>query len=294
MAGFEHHIKKHRKLEINNLEKYVKEIVDKKNSAPVKDFENYSPNEMQLILYDFFSARSIVQFNKLESSKYLEIPLLNQILFLSKIIIENKELKLTATGKLPTKIVSKIYQQGYLKDYAIENGISKLYGENSVATIELTRIILELSSLVKKKNNKLSITKKGEKILEDPHTLFLHIFEVFTTKFNWGYFDNYENDEIGQMGFGFSLILLNKYGSKMRDSSFYAEKYLKAFNYTENVISEYSNENHRMYEVRTYNRFLKYFGLVEIKEGESILDSIEIKTTQLFKELIKIRMPKNR
>jgi hypothetical protein len=66
------------------------------------------------------------------------------------IISKNDELNLIKMGRFPIKVVAQIYNQGYLKDDAIESGISKLYKEEDIQTIELTRILLELSQIVKK------------------------------------------------------------------------------------------------------------------------------------------------
>jgi len=273
---------------MDEIEKYVLKSIRNKNNRPIDDFEGYSPAEMQIILYDFFDPKCPVQIQELKNSDYLKIPLLNQIKFLLKIIRENGQLKLTKKGNLPTKVVADIYNQGYLKDDFIESGISKLYKEEQVQTITLTRILLELSDLVKKRNNFLSITKKGEKIIGSNHLLFQHIFDVFSRKFNWAYFDGYENEEIGQIGFGFTLLLLNKYGKKKRNVYFYAKKYIKAFDFKNNSNSDFIDNLPDAYSIRTFDRFLDYLGLIKV--DEKIFGEIRnIETTKLFEKLIKIR-----
>lgn len=273
---------------MDEIEKYVLKSIRNKNNRPIDDFEGYSPAEMQIILYDFFDSKCPVQIQELKNSDYLKIPLLNQIKFLLKIIRENGQLKLTKKGNLPTKVVADIYNQGYLKDDFIESGISKLYKEEQVQTITLTRILLELSDLVKKRNNFLSITKKGEKIIGSNHLLFQHIFDVFSRKFNWAYFDGYENEEIGQIGFGFTLLLLNKYGKKKRNVYFYAKKYIKAFDFKNNSNSDFIDNLPDAYSIRTFDRFLDYLGLIKV--DEKIFGEIRnIETTKLFEKLIKIR-----
>lgn len=117
------------------------------------------------------------------------MPLFNQVKFLFDIMKEQNEIKLTSKGFLPTKIVAQLYEQGYLKDYFIEKGISKLYKESDVPVIHLAKILVELSPLVKKRNNKLSLTKKGADAIKNNHLLFQDLFQTFTTKFNWVYFD---------------------------------------------------------------------------------------------------------
>ena len=80
-----------------------------------------------------------------------------------------------------------------------------------------------------KYGKKLSLTKNSQKVLKDDFELFKLLFDTFRNKFNWGYFDGFEDRPIGPLGFGFTLILLSKYGGKPRSDVFYAEKYLKAF-----------------------------------------------------------------
>ena len=273
---------------MDDLAKYIEQRIMKRNNASITDFEGYSSVEMEDILYNFFSPECVVQIIKAEDDVYDKIPLLNQIKFLYNIIAEKGELPLTKTGRLPVKVVAEIYEQGFLKDYLIERGHSKLYNEESVQTIELTRILVELSSLVKKRNNKLSPTAKGEKLILDNHFLFKHIFEIFSTKFNWGYFDGYENEKIGQLGFGFSLILLNKYGSEFRSTEFYADKYFTAFNFKLGEEQFLANSNNNAYSIRTFPRFLEHLGIVELKENDFIKYG-KVKTTQLFSNLIEIR-----
>lgn len=272
---------------MDEIEKYVKAYIEERNQKSVKDFEGYSPDEMHFILYDFFSAKCPVQLQKLSDKEYTQIPMLSQIKFLIDRIKDKKGLKLTATGNLPTKVVKELYGQGFLKDYFAEKGLAKVYKEEDLPVIRLPRLILELSEIVKKRNNVLSITKKGESIIQSDQKLFAHIFEIFCTKFNWSYFDNFENERIGQMGFGFSLILLDKYGETQRDVDFYTKKYAEAFRFEYNASSQIDFLS-SPYPIRTFDRFLDYFGLIELK-GVKYKEQRTVATTPLFKKLIKVR-----
>jgi hypothetical protein len=276
---------------MDSIEKYVIEAINKRNNEPVADFEGYSPTEMQLILYNTFDSQSPVQIQKVNSEIYKNVPVFNQVKFLFNLINEQKELKLTNKGFLPTKIVAELYGKGYLKDYFIEKGISKLYRESDVPTINLAKIMVELSTLVKKRNNKLTFTKKGVKQINNDNLLFQNIFETFTTKFNWSYFDGFSNEEIGQSGFGFTLILLDKYGKEYRTPEFYADKYLKAFHFkSTNPELEFADNPKRTYTIRTFERFLDYFGFIEYDKNEK---NPKVRKTKIFNELIKIQKHNN-
>ena len=272
--------------------------MNEQNNRGIPDFEGYSPTEMQFILYDTFGKNSPIQLLELSEPDYNNIPILKQIKYLLKIIDEKGELRLTAKGFLPTKIVSNIYDQEFIKDEMIESGISKLYKETDSMSINLTRILSELSGIIKKRNKKLSLTKKGKKELNDNRKLFENIITTFGTRFNWAYYDGYGNNQIGQLGFGFSLILISKYGSEKREDSFYSKKYLSAFPL---LIEQIEPSNFRprekqasdCYSLRTFDRFLDYFGIIKIESEAKWNSKKFIKKTELYDKLIKVRPHNN-
>lgn len=284
-------------MDLKDIQIHIDQVMNEHNNRSIPKFEGYSPFEMHQLLHFTFGKDSPIQLQKLSDSDYLKIPILNQIKYLTDLIDKTGEIKLTKMGFLPTKIVSAIYEQGFLKEEFIEKGISKLYKETDSLTIHLTRILIEIGGLVKKKNGKLSLTKSSKKLLGDNYELLRLILMTFATKFNWAYNDGYGDNQIGQLGYGFSLILLSKYGQEKRLDSFYSEKYFKAFpqlldsvepNY--GTLEKYTTN---CYSVRTFDRFLDYFGLIKIEEEGKRLDSIKhISKTDIYDRLIKC-MPHN-
>ena len=275
---------------MDELEKHLEEIMQQNvKSRPA--FEGYTPDDMQHILYDTFGKDSPIKLLTLSEADYKEIPILNQIKYLMHIIEDAGELKLTAKGFLPPKIVVDIYNQEFIKDQFVELGLAKVYKEMDLMTINLTRLLCEISGLAKKQKNKLSITKKGAKLLKNDSELLLLIFTIFGSKFNWAYYDGYESERIGQLGFGFSLVLLQKYGDTKRLDSFYADKYFKAFpaaleELEEPRIGDKNDNAFRCYSIRTFDRFLTYLGLVDI-DGKHFIDSDKyITKTKIFDKLI--------
>lgn len=281
-------------MDLKDIQKNIDKIMHKQNNRSIASFEGYSPFEMHQILLSTFGASSPIKWQELSDSDYKKIPMLNQIKYLTDLIAKNGEIKLTNKGFLPTKLVSELYQQGFLTDEYVEKGFSKLYKESNSMTINLTRILLELSGIVKKRTGKLSLTKSGEKTISDNFKLLMTIIEIFATKFNWAYYDGYGENQIGQLGYGFSLILLSKYGKEKRLDSFYAEKYFKAFpQLLDSIEPSYGtleNYSARCYSIRVFQRFLDYFGLIKIEEVGKGLDSIMyITKTDLFDKLIKVQ-----
>ncbi len=280
-------------MDLQELQRHLDRFMHEENNQTRAEFEGYSSSEMHFILNFPFNPGSPIIVQNLPDEEYREIPIFNQVNYLIQKIVQMGEIKLTAKGFLPTQIVADLYDQGYLKDYWIEKKRSRLFKESDSMSINLTRILVELSGLTKKRNGRLSITHNGRKIAASNGKLFNTILNTFTTKFNWAYYDGYGDNKIGQLGYGFTFILLAKYGSEKKPDSFYAEKYMKAFpRLKESVESEYDagkNYTARCYSTRTFERFLNYFGVIVIEEEGKGLDSIRyITKTDLFDRLFKI------
>lgn len=281
-------------MDSKDVQRQIDQIMNEQNNRSIPEFEGYSPVEMHKILHFTFEPKSPISMQTLTEEEYLNIPMLNQVKYFLNLVREFGEIKLTAKGFLPTKIVHDIYNQGFLEEYLFSSGISKLYKESDSLTVNLTRLLAELAGLTKKRNGKLSLTKAGEKIASNNLKLFELVFKIMAQEFNWAYYDNYEDEQLGQLGYGFSLMLISKYGVQKRLDSFYAEKYLKAFpQFLESITPIYGTVEHyanRCYSIRSFERFLCYFGLVEIEIQGKMLDrKIFITKTELFDKLIKVR-----
>ena len=274
------------------------QLIDNYNNRPIADFEGYSAKEMNSILYYTLDDDCPIQLSKMEEADYKRIPMLNQVKYLANLIANNGEIKLTDKGYLPPKYVLDIYNQGFVKEESIESGVVKLRIERDSITINLTKILLELSKLTKKRLGKLSLTKAAEKVLTDDHALLYLLFKSFGDNFNWGYYDSYAYESIGAVAYGYSLILLSNYGDEKRLDSFYAEKYFKAFpKLIEDVIPSYDSQLNyasTIYSVRTYSRFLDYFGLINIDRTYHNYKSTKyVNKTDLFDKLVKCIPPKS-
>jgi hypothetical protein len=285
-------------MDLKDIQKQIDQLMREQNNRSIPDFEDYSPFEMHLILNFPFEPNSPIILQKLADQDYLESPIFKLVKYYLDLIKNKGEIKLTAKEFLPTKVVQEMYNQGFLEEYQFSSGISKLYKESDSLTINFTRHLVELAGLTKKRNSRISLTKVGEKIAFDSQKLFELIFKTMTQKFSWAYYDHYEDEQIGQLGFGFSLILLAKYGAEKRLDYFYSEKYFKAFPHflksitpTYGTVEQYTGD---CYSVRTFERFMNYFGLIEIEKQGKMLDRKSfIVKTELFDKLIKVRPHNN-
>lgn len=281
---------------MEDLNRKIGELMHAQNNAPRADFEGYSSFEMHNILHFTFENNSPIKLNSLSSDEYSQIPIFRQVKRLAEIIKKNGQIKLTTAGYLPVKIVQELYPLG-VPDDIIESGISKLRKEVDCTPVHLARILAEVAGITKRRKGILTLTVAGAKIITDDSKLFDSIFKGLCQKFNWHYFDYYADDvqsgTIGQLGFGFSLILLSKYGDMERSDRFYANKYFKAFPaMLENVQPTYSTVQDycfNCYCLRTFERFLYHFGLVEIKKGKRFNgEETYVKKTPLFDKLVSL------
>jgi len=281
---------------IDELNRKAGEFVHAQNNAPRAGFEGYSSLEMHKLLHFPFDRDSPVGFNPLSPEECLQVPVFRQVKRLLEIISENGQVKLTSAGYLPVKIVQELYPLGS-PDKMIENGVIKLNREADCTPVHLARVLTMASAIVKNRKGILTLTAAGVKAMGDGPSLFSVIFRGFCQKFNWHYLDLYADDAdsgtIGQLGFGFSLILLHKYGNTERPERFYARKYFEAFpNLPEIMQPTYGNLTdycYGCYCLRTFDRFLLHFGLVEIKKGNRFeQEETFVRKTPLFDRLVSL------
>jgi len=176
----------------NNIIKFPQKNILKPHIISGGIFEGHVFKNEQLQV----SVQLIINPNDNDIS---EIPLIKQIRFFISQVERSNGVKLTNAGYLPPTIVKELYHQKIIKDYLIEHGIAKLTKETDCNIIVLTRILSELSGLIKKRNGIITDTKKASSIV-DSNKLLPLIFSTFTDKFSWAFFDGYQNESIGQFG----------------------------------------------------------------------------------------------
>jgi hypothetical protein len=150
--------------------------------------------------------------------------------------------------------------------------------------------------VVKKAKGRLSLTKKGAQLLQPGErvNLFTETLSTYTDKFNWSSNDGYPQSPLGQLGCGFTVYLLKKFRQSEHAIEFYAEKYLKAFPkllefFPIRQFGTPEGDFVNCYRVRTFERFLEWFGLVKVEHLHSIYgkQSDSVKRTDLFQEVFR-------
>ncbi|MDR0401233.1 MAG: hypothetical protein LBH51_09880 [Treponema sp.] len=265
------------------LEEQLAVVQNVYNNTGQDRFDGLSPEQMRGLLYGRWGENLItINPKKFDGN---DIPMIKQIKYFLNIVKAANEIKLTKIGNLPPAVVKDIYAQGFIPDTMIDLGITKLTKETDVNNIVMTKILCKISGLIKIGKNSITLTKRAEKIINSSG-LFEYLFDVTCNKYNWAYFDYSENEEIGQLGYNYTLYLINKYGNKWRDEDFYADLYFKAFDYLKECDKYFMIEG--CYINRTLNQIMKYYGLIEYENKK--LERGNIRKTELFEKYIKVGM----
>lgn len=256
------------------------------NNAPIAEFLGLSPAQMQHLLYEAFDSSSPIQFRNDIADKTLDrIPLFRIAEEYLKIIQRDQQIKLTPLGALPKKVMVELYEKKFLPDRFIESGLTKLTREENCISIRSARLVAELARLVRKARGKVTLTKAAAKLLEtnNRQEIFKLFFKAFVGKFNWGQNDGYPEIYLLQFAWGFSTILLNKYGGQPEPARFYATKFLKAFPHFitafEGGDPTPEEQFSGCYAVRTFERFFLWLGFVTVDERKMFIDTDRDKYT---------------
>lgn len=273
------------KLSLEEINQLLTKFQHKINNSPVEDFDGLSPKQMNQLLYYPLLNESILQFQKLDDATINQVPLFTLAEILLNEIKNKGKIKLTTKGNLPMYICNLLHIQNLIKWEYME--MNKIFNEDVVPYIWPLKQYLLDEGLVKKQNNSLSLTKKGNVYLTvNKEIQFKQLFNYFANKFHWGnFYDTSLSFKCGQLGWAFSLLLVYKYGDKTRETSYYSHWLYKAFGDENLDIENYD----RVYSIRFFEYFCTWFGLIQyeiIKNKNPYMYNICLVTkTKLFEKL---------
>lgn len=277
---------------LEDINKFMGEWIQQKNHRSRDDFEGFSATEMGLILHHLLQADCPVQLADYTDLDCSLVPLFRQLKLLLNLLEKEGSFKLTQTGNLPVRVVKAIYDVG-LPSSNVESGIISIRSENDSTSVQMTHIAAQISRLSKKQNNKLSLTKKGKDLLSNDSLLLTELLTVMLTQFNTAYFDNDSSENIGNIGKGFSLILLDKYGEIDRPYTFYSDKYFQAFPKLLEEITERYMPREKMaalcYLFRIFGVLFENLGLISYQKG-AFFETI-IHRHDIFEKLFIFKYP---
>ena len=281
-----------------NLERIRRKI----NATSLDDFEGFSPNEMAGLLYSPFDPeRSPMKLNReIDDRVIARIPLILNVFTYLGMLKERSPLRLTQKGNLPRQFVRDLLGAGNIAqglDYLQAEQIMK---ETDLPPVHFLNLFTRLLGFTRKEHGKLYLTKKaGGHVDAGPTADLYHLMlKTYTTRFNWAYNDFFPQSHIIQMGFGFSIFLVWKYGAAPKMLDFYSERFLQAF---PGVVRDFPDTMHfpwvkrfrECYRMRVIERFLETFGLIEVERikdgwGEKIAS---ITKTDLVDQLVTWKRP---
>ena len=268
---------------LDDINRHLGEIMHAQNAAPKSDFNGFSSEQMSLMLYRPLEVGGPVQLHRLTDEQMEQIPVMRQALHLMNVLSE-KELKLTAQGYIPPKMVAELYELG---SHSWSTDWYKQKSEPKTEEVQVLRVVLKECGLIKTRVGKLSLTAKGKQLLVDHNELMRTIILFLLRDYNTGWLDLYEDNEVGNLGRLYSLWLLHHYGEDWRDTGFYADEYSKAFPM---LIAEHA------YEYRVFNRLFRFIGLCEINESDEFKGKNwgkETRKTELIDLIFTFEEPKS-
>ncbi|MEM6964397.1 MAG: hypothetical protein AAF573_06500 [Bacteroidota bacterium] len=282
------------------LQEEMERQMNELNILPVEKIDNLSPMDLEYLLYDTFGEDSPVAFKANIADDILDdIPFLKLCEAYFEILQQHGALKLTARGNLPRKVCLDLYDRGIIKEDFIESGLMTLRKESDSVVLQNVKLISDMAGITKKRNNKMSLTKKGEQLLQPKNRqrLLEALFIANARQFNWGFHDGYPQEAGVQMTFGYTLYLLLRYGKTKRSFHFYGEKSITAFkfelDYFDNRFDTPEEGYKKCLWLRTFDRFLNFYGMVDFNPNKGIFDlNIDIKTSRLFDGVFELRPEK--
>ena len=136
-------------------------------------------------------------------------------------------MKLTGTGSLQQGVLRELYAKGIIKDEYLDYRKKPITRENQWEAMYALHNVARLIGLVRMQHNKLFLTKKARKLMQDRVELFKYLLKAYAEQFNWGFMDGYPDEPVGQVAWPYTLYLLNKYGHDYQPTVFYSDLYKK-------------------------------------------------------------------
>ena len=222
--------------------------------------------------FPFSAGSPIARKADLSAAAIQEVPFFQFYIQFLKDVQAAQPLKLTQKGNLNRKFIRQLYDHRILPNKYVDDGTIKLSKEEDWAPIHYSHVLTKMGGLIKNQKGKLTLTKKGEKLLTNIPSLYLNLLDTYTNKFNWSYF-TFNPESVAQYGYTLLLYLLLKYGDEERPSSFYTMQYRFAFPQfiTTFPHNEYLKPEPRFLSCvhnRFFGKFCNYFGLAIVREEQ--------------------------
>ncbi len=247
------------------------------------------PHLFERVVTTAFYPEGMIRLNVLDEKDFEEVPVLRQVLCLCRFIHdENGRLKLTPKGNLPLKVVKEMYEAG-IRDWYFEEYPRQRIQEDEARFVRIARDLATKAGIVRKRNNALVMTRKGEELLLDKQALLETLIRVYVHLFNADDYDGFET--IPGLGFrdaGLSILVFDKVRKGMPGETPTDWDYVRAyFNARPDAYTGESSANGYMF--RTYQTFMELFGMVTTDsywDKEKMERFLSINPTSLYDRMI--------
>ncbi len=259
-----------------------------------------SPGDVQWLLdADWQGAESAVRLDatltvdELASSRTLY----NARLFL-EILAAEGQVKATPKGNLPRVFVSRFRERMKSPKSRWDLPVPGTANEEDVEPLHITRILLELAGLVKRRNGLFSLTRTGEKLSAEGRAgeLFATLFRVHFRRFNLEYLDGAPDVPEFQFSIGYTLFRFGHVGGEWSTPYDLAESIVLPGVGEAPPRSPYGDPMPLIVETR-FLRPLEGFGLAEVQEQEWVRGAPGprdlYRRTPLFERFLSFALPES-
>ena len=281
---------------IEDVQALADQFMQQRNQQPQDDFQGLTSEQVHRMLHFPFESPEFFNFPETLSIEP-EAPILTLVQWITN-AIDEKGLKATAKGNLPQKLCkeSVIDYRKHLpaSDYLHRLNISR---EDDFEDLHTTRIVLELSGLLRKTKGRFYLTRKYQQLVSKKGLAGIYplILKTYSRKFNWAYRDGYDELPFIQQSFLFSMYLLKLHGNDWKPFLIYEDYFLQAFPM---VIDEGNSSHYRSaeddvrscYGFRALHRFLHFMGLASIESipnDKPVSREYQIKKLPLLDEVVR-------
>ena len=279
---------------LKELNQELNQFFHNHNKKPRDDFLGLSSNQMQYILYNPFSLTSkifIFEYENHFEQNIKKVPFLEQALYFLNRLYESGEIKATLKGNLSKAFLMEFHQKFFSKnEYAITP-----HREDYLPEARRLKYILKMAGLIKKRQNKFYLTKKGTSLIKDKKIkeLFNELVLTFFNKWNWAVLDGYSELPLIQNSGFFNIYLLNKKAKNWISDEELGGVFLKAFpdlifDVDKGGYFDPKTEVIDCFNVRFLERVCLPLGLLDSKrKGEGIKRKNYYKLSSFFKQHFK-------
>lgn len=272
----------------------------KQNLQPLDDLLGLSSEQVYRMLHFAFDSPELFQFYD-RLSVGPDAPIMVLIQKIVSAIDDTGLMATKATGSLPQKLCREAwsdYKKSYPNDsFAVFRKVNK---EDDFIELNVARLVFELAGFLRKTKGRFYLTKKYQKAISKSglEGLYPTIFKTYCDKFNWAYWDGYEEAPFLQQSFLFTLYLLKLHGERTVFTSAYGDDLLRAFPMLidEMDVLPYSSQEDQLrhcYQSRVLERFLVFLGLakIEIIKSDKFHEiKHKIKKTPLFNAVVQFNL----